>query len=277
MPSPPSEIHKSNSSFITHDFVPVYHPSMPTVDAVHDAILEAASVNLGATLIDLRVGPFWSVVRTSAGAGMASTLRSGNIRSGFPPIPGAGSLLEKNPGELAAGLHSLSPPEASLGLATANALLGPPDGRLTEHNAEAILSDRGKGKRVAMIGHFPFSERLAASCADLWVFERGEGRFDGDLGAEMMEELLPQADVVGVTSTTIINGTLPEILDLVRPDAFVLLLGPSTPLTPRLFDFGIDLLCGTVIVNPESVFRAVEQGAVTSQITGVRRVCLWPA
>jgi uncharacterized protein (DUF4213/DUF364 family) len=250
---------------------------MPSLDAIHDAILEAASVNAGATLIDLRVGHYWSVVQASTGAGMASTLRSETHLDGAPPIPGAGSLLESSPIELAVGLHSPSPPEASLGLATANALLGPPDGRLTEHNAEAILADRGAGKRVAIIGHFPFSERLAPSCADLWVFERGEGRRDGDLGAEMMEELLPQADVVGVTSTTIINGTLPEILDLVRPDAYVLLLGPSTPLTPRLFDFGIDLLCGTIIVNPESVLRAVEQGAVTSQITGVRRVCLWPA
>jgi hypothetical protein len=253
-----------------------YILAMPTLDAIHDAILEAASGNAGATLIDLRVGHYWSVVQTSTGAGMASTLPSEIHLHGSQPIPGAGSLLEKNPIELAVGLHSSSRPEAALGLATANALLGPPDGRLTEHNAESILADRGARKRVAMIGHFPFSNRLRPSCAELWVFERGEGRCDGDLGVEMMEELLPQADVVGVSSTTIINGTLPEILDLIRPDAFVLLLGPSTPLTPRLFDFGIDLLCGTIIVDPDAVLRAVEQGAVTSQIKGVRRVCLWP-
>ena len=249
---------------------------MRTIDVVHDTILDAAAVNAGAELIDLRIGHYWSVVRTSVGAGMASTLRGETHLHGSPPVPGAGSLLEKSPIELAVGLRSSSPPEASLGLATANALLGPPDGRLTEHNAESILADRGAGKRVAMIGHFPFSARLEPACGDLWVFERGEGRGEGDLGAEMMEELLPQADVVGITSTTIINRTLPGILDLLRPDAFVLLLGPSTPLTPRLFDFGIDLLCGTIIVEPEAVLRAVEQGAVTSQITGVRRVCLWP-
>jgi uncharacterized protein (DUF4213/DUF364 family) len=92
----------------------------------------------------------------------------------------------------------------------------------------------------------------------------------------MFEELLPQADVVAVTSTTIINRTLPGILGRVRPDAFVLLLGPSTPLAPRLFGLGVDLLCGTVVVDPEAVLRAVEQGAVTGQITGVRRVSLWP-
>ncbi len=79
---------------------------MPTLDALHDAILEAASVNAGATLIDLRVGPYWSVVQASTGAGMASTLRSEMHLHGSQPIPDAGSLLEKSPIELAVGLHS---------------------------------------------------------------------------------------------------------------------------------------------------------------------------
>ena len=83
------------------------------------------------------------------------------------------------------------------------------------------------------------------------------------------------ADVVAVTATALLNRTLPSILEPVRADAFVMMLGPSTPLTPALFDFGFDILCGTVIEDPEKVVRAVEQGAVTSQITGVRRVSLW--
>ena len=90
-----------------------------------------------------------------------------------------------------------------------------------------------------------------------------------------MDQLLPQADVVAVTATTLLNRTLPTVLAGVRGDAFVMLLGPSTPLTPVLFQFGFDVLCGTVVDDADAVFRAVEQGAVTSQITGVRRVCLW--
>ena len=249
---------------------------MSSIDAIHDTILEATAVNADARLVELRIGHFWSVVQTSAGVGMASTLPSESHLHGSVPIPDAGSLHDRAPLELAERLRSTSPPEAALGLATANALLGPPDGRLTEHNAASILAKRGAGKRVAMIGHFPFSKMLSPSCGELWIFERGDGRHPGDLGADMEDELLPQADVVAITSTTIMNHTLPEILGLVRPDAFVLMLGPSTPLTPRLFDFGIDLLCGTMIVDPQKVLRAVEQGAVTSQITGVRRVCLWP-
>jgi uncharacterized protein (DUF4213/DUF364 family) len=249
---------------------------MSSIEAVHDVILEAAARNDDAELVELRVGHYWSTVETSVGAGMASTLRSESHLHGSLPIPDAGLLNERTPAELSERLRSLSPPEAAVGLATANAMLGPPDGRLTEHNAAAILAEKGTDKRVAMIGRFPFSDRLEPSCGELWVFERGDGRRDTDLGADMMDELLPQADVVAVTSTTLINRTLPEIFGLIRPDAFTLLLGPSTPLTARLFGLGIDVLCGTLIVDPVKARLAVEQGAVTSQIKGVRRVSLWP-
>jgi hypothetical protein len=207
---------------------------------------------------------------------MASLLRSESHLHGMQPIADAGTLHELAPLELAARLRSESPPEAALGLAAANALLGPPEGRLSESNAVSILSERGAGKRVAMIGRFPFAGKLERACGELWVFERGDGRRPGDLDDDQLAELLPQSEVVAVTSTTLINQTLPDILRFVRPDAFVLLLGPSTPLTPRLFEFGIDLLCGTIIVEPERVLRAAGQGAVTGQITGVRRVALWP-
>ena len=250
--------------------------TMLSIDAIHDAILATAAGNREAGLIRLRLGHFWTVVETSAGTGMASALRSEEHLHGSTPIAGAGSLHELAPIELAERLRSTSPPEASLGLAAANALLGPPDGPLTEHNAAEVLAEKGAGKRVAMIGRFPFAERLEPACGELWVFERGDGRHPDDLDDDQMEELLPQADVVAVTSTSILNRTLPEILRLLRPDAFVMLLGPSTPLAPRLFDLGIDLLCGTLVVDSEAVVRAVEQGAVTRQISSVRRVTLWP-
>jgi uncharacterized protein (DUF4213/DUF364 family) len=242
---------------------------------VVEAVLEAAVKHSSAHLIDLRVGAYWVVVQTSAGAGMASALRSEEHLRGHQPIGGAGRLLECTPMELSGLLRSHSPPEAAVGLAAANAMLGPAEPNLTEEKALAVLRQRGRGKRVAMIGHFPFVDELRATCGKLWVSERGINRQSDDLGEEAMDQLLPAADVVAVTATTVLNRTLPQVLRRVRPDAFLMMLGPSTPLTPRLFDFGFDVLCGTVIDDPQSVLLAVSQGAVTSQITGVRRVCLW--
>ncbi len=240
-----------------------------------DVVLAAAAETPAADLIDLRVGPFWVVVRTSLGTGMASALRSEDHLHGSQPIVSAGGLHRQTPLELTELLRSDSPPESAIGLAAVNALLGPTVGNLRDEKAVAILSERGRGQKVAMIGRFPFADALREDCDQLWVFERGLNRRQEDFGEEAMEQLLPQADVVAVTATTLLNRTLPTVLAGVRPDAFVMLLGPSTPLTPALFRFGFDVLCGTVVDDPEAVLRAVEQGAVTSQITGVRRVCLW--
>ena len=240
-----------------------------------DAILQAAAEAPAADLIDLRVGPYWVVVRTSLGAGLASALRSEEHLHGSQPVHGAGDLHRKTPLELAGFLRSESPPESAIGLASVNAILGPTADHLRDEKAVAILRERGRGRKVAMIGRFPFADGLREHCEQLWVFERGLNRRQEDLGEEAMEQLLPQADVVAVTATTLLNRTLPTVLAGVRPDAFVMLLGPSTPLTPALFRYGFDVLCGTVIDDSEAVVRAVEQGAVTSQITGVRRVCLW--
>jgi hypothetical protein len=250
-------------------------PSPESADVFIDTILDATRDVPSADLLDIRIGPFWTVVNTSIGAGMASNLRSESHLHGTKPIADAGRLGERSPLELAALLRSESVPEASIGLAAANALLVSTVDGLSEVKAVSILRARGAGKRVAMIGHFPFADELRESCDELLVFERGLGRRDGDFGDDAIEELLPDADIVAVTATTLLNRTLPSVLAGVRDDAFVMLLGPSTPLTPALHRFGFDVLCGTVIDDPAGVLRAVEQGAVTRQITGVRRVCLW--
>jgi len=246
-----------------------------TASVFIDAVLAAAAEVPKADLIDIRVGQYWDVVRTSRGAGMASVLRSEAHLHGSQPIAAAGELHRWEPLELANLLRSDSSSEAAIGLAAVNALLGPSAQGLREEKAVAILRERGRGRKVAMIGRFPFADQLREDCDQLWVFERGLNRRQEDYGDEAMDQLLPQADVVAVTATTLLNRTLPTVLAGVRGDAFVMLLGPSTPLTPVLFQFGFDVLCGTVVDDADAVLRAVEQGAVTSQITGVRRVCLW--
>jgi uncharacterized protein (DUF4213/DUF364 family) len=56
----------------------------------------------------------------------------------------------------------------------------------------------------------------------------------------------------------------------------VLVLGPSTPLSPILFDHGAHLLSGSVVEDIESVLRAVAQGANFRQVhqQGVRLVTM---
>ena len=249
-----------------------------TVNDPHvEALLEEVGSRpaaTGAGTLDVRVGPFWAVVHTSVGTGMASTLAREARPHGSFPVNHAGHLHELAPLEVAELARSPSTPEAAVGLAAINALLGTPSAPLTEVNAEAVLRDRGGGGSVAVIGHFPFVDRLRPACQDLWVFERGPNRQSGDHGSEDMAELLPRAQVVAITATTLVNHSLHEVLDLVAPDAFTLMVGPSTPLCRTMFRFGFDLLCGSLVLDPEAVLREASQGAVTRQIAGVQRVTM---
>ena len=47
-------------------------------------------------------------------------------------------------------------------------------------------------------------------------------------------------------------------------NASVFLVGPSTPFAPLLFNHGIHTLAGTVVVEPESVWRPAQEGAARS-------------
>ncbi|HSV28853.1 MAG TPA: DUF364 domain-containing protein, partial [Candidatus Omnitrophota bacterium] len=53
--------------------------------------------------------------------------------------------------------------------------------------------------------------------------------------------------------------TLPRLLHLAR-DARVALVGPGAPLTPRLFDYGIDVLAGLVATDAEGLVACVAGG-----------------
>jgi uncharacterized protein (DUF4213/DUF364 family) len=228
---------------------------------------------------DVRIGAFWTaVVVDIAGqrrCGLASTLRGDDHHhGGRPAVQDAGRLMNYSAHELAELAHAASLTEAAIGIAAINALLPAHEQLWTDLNAEAVMVQLGAGKRVALVGHFPFIPRLRTQVGTLWVLEqepRGE-----DLPAEFAAHILPQADVIALTGTTLINHTFEELMALRRPEAVVLVLGPSTPLSPLLFEHGVHLLSGAVVEAVTAVLRAVSQGANFRQLhqQGVRLVTM---
>ena len=236
-----------------------------------------ASLASDAPVQQILVGAFWTAVVLESDpprCGLASALRA-ETGGPWPPVVEAGRLLGRSGWELAQLLRSDRILEASIGLAALNALLEVDEAALAEVNAEEVLLEKGAGKRVAVIGHFPFVERLRAVAADCWVLERDPA--PGDLPASEAGEILPQADVVALSATSLLNHTFDDLIGLCRPEAFVLLLGPSTPLSPVLFEAGVDALSGTRVHDAELVLRSVAQGATFQQIkrAGGLRLLTW--
>jgi len=235
---------------------------VPTIDALVDTI------EMDAPLRQVLMGAFWTAVVLDTDpprCGLASTLR-GEINHDGPPVEKAGRLLDYSGRELVEWLRSDSTLEASIGLAAFNALNGLKGG-FTEVNASNVILERGTGRRVAIVGHFPFVDEVRRAAETCWVLELNPR--PGDLPAERADEILPQADVVALTSTSLINHTFDDLIALCQPDSFVVMLGPSTPFSPLMFESGVDALSGTLVTDPERVLRSVSQGATFRQIKRV--------
>lgn len=229
-------------------------------------------------IVDVLVGVHWTAVvaqvKGERRCGLASTITSGGHRHGETEVAAAGRLQERPAPELAALVRSEQPPLAGIGLAAINALLPPAPRPAVTRNAEEVIATHGAGKKVALIGHFPFVPRLWRLVGELAVLEQAPQ--EGDLPASAAPAVLAEADVVALTSMTIHNHTLPGLLQMCMPETLVILLGPSTPLSAVLFDYGVDILCGSTVTDIPAVLRVAAQGGNFRQIhrAGVRTVTI---
>jgi uncharacterized protein (DUF4213/DUF364 family) len=211
---------------------------------------------------------FWTAV-LSKHCGLASTFHEPH--SSHRPVKSAGSLTGLTALELAQYAGSDSVLEASIGMAAINSVIDIDEARCVRENAFDVLTRKGRNRNVAVVGHFPWIPKLRKIARTLWVIEQRPQ--EGDLPAEAAEESLPQADVVGLTGTSFINHTVERLLELSK-NSFTVILGPTTPLSPILFDYGVDILAGTKVVEPDKTIRSISQGAMFRQVEGVRLVTM---
>jgi hypothetical protein len=226
-------------------------------------------LNFDEIVRDIRQGVFHTGVLTG-NCGLAATLPRDALRQTPPQVREPGFLLEKSPQELAALAYSESLLEAAMGMATINSLLEVDEDTCVEVNAAEVIVEKGKGKNVAIVGHFPFIPRIRNHARKVWVIEKNPK--EGDFAEEQAENLIPLADVVAITGTAITNHTIDHLLGLCAKKAYVLLLGDTAPLSPILFDHGLDAIAGTRVVNPDLALSCVSQGANFRQIKGVKRL-----
>lgn len=231
---------------------------MKVLEKIIESLPEDAPVK------DVRIGPFWTAV-LSRHCGLASTTFE-HEHTSRPPVREAGQLVSMGALDLCGYTLNGSLLERSIGLAAINSLLEVELDSYQEINAADVLIKQGKGLKVCIVGHFPFIPKLQETAGELWVLERRPQT--GDLPASEAKRVIPGADVVGITGTALINGTMDGLLSLCRRDALVVVLGPTTPLTSVWFDYGVDVISGTRVVEPQIVIRLVSEGIIFSQFHG---------
>ncbi|MBN2098941.1 MAG: DUF364 domain-containing protein [Dehalococcoidia bacterium] len=224
-----------------------------------------------ASVKDIRQGLFHTAVLTR-NCGLAATLPRDALRQQPPLVREAGSLRAKSALELARMCYSERITEAAIGMAALNSLMEIDEERCQNLNARELIIERGRGRAVAIVGHFPFVPQLRQEAKDVWVIEKNPQ--EGDLPEGGSEDFIPRADVVAITGTAFTNHTIEQLLALCSPKAFVLVLGDTTPLSPVLFEHRVDAISGTRVTDPDLAMRCVSEGANYRQIKGIRQLTM---
>jgi uncharacterized protein (DUF4213/DUF364 family) len=168
--------------------------------------------------------------------------------------------------ELLEKIKSDRPIERSMALALVNALNHQNALLLPEDENNEIMFEIfkiTKGTKVAMVGYFgPLIKRFEQKGAALEVLDRS--RELGRVG-DFYKKLKNWADVLFLTSTSILNNSTEEILANAHARLKTIMLGPSTPMVKQAFEhLPVHMLAGTVPLEKENVLKAVRHGAGTS-------------
>jgi uncharacterized protein (DUF4213/DUF364 family) len=202
------------------------------------------------------VGLNWTLVIGRDGAGLAQTPARGT--AGCRSLPRPGTYAGQPLSDLATLWHSDNVFERAIAVAAVNAHWNRFDLEGGPQNGIDLIENRGQ--HTVVVGRFP---RVADRYPGIAVVER-EPR-PGEYPESALATLLPEAAFVAVTASTIVNGSLPRILALSR-NAYILMIGPSTPLSPALFDLGIAALSGFVAKDIDKLAEAVTEGGAVAAL-----------
>ncbi|MDD8012505.1 MAG: DUF364 domain-containing protein [Acidobacteriota bacterium] len=143
--------------------------------------------------------------------------------------------------------------------------------------------DASAGRAVTIVGAFQaYMDKLSELSCTLQVLELDVTAFPERhrrlyVPAERAAEILPGSDAVILTGSTLVNDTLDDLLALIPPRAFTILVGPSSGLLPDcLFRKGVDLIGTIRILDPDTMFTVVSEGGAGYHLfrTCAEKICL---
>jgi uncharacterized protein (DUF4213/DUF364 family) len=186
-------------------------------------------------------------------AGLASTLGANATTDERQMVA---DMVGKPLNEVALLLKATSAFSISLGAAALNAGIIAPQNQ-PDMDASLIMAEKGKDGGAVLVGDFPFTEWLGRQVKTLHLFELRD--VPGRTSPAQWDDILAHCDVLGLTGTTLITRAMAAYLNK-APQAYTIIIGPTTPLSPVLFSHGADVLAGSEVIDPDPVFEGIRKG-----------------
>ncbi len=189
------------------------------------------------------------------------------------PVPG--KLCGKSAAHMLEDLYRDQELRRTLAIATLNALTetlwlrdgAPSDCEISSGDAFAALNFT-ETDEVALVGAFPpYMRALRKAGQDFRVLEKDPATLKADempyyAPADTASTVVPWADVLVITGTTLINGTLDTLLGFVKAGTEVAVIGPTAPLLMRPFSrHGVTVVGGTRVRDAAVLLDLLAEGA----------------
>jgi uncharacterized protein (DUF4213/DUF364 family) len=261
---------------------PILHDTLDTIGEILGSELDGMTVDRAV------VGLFFTGVKLSNGI-------AGACATPIKTIPEAvccpsSAMAMPFPGKLH-GLPALDLAEEALGdngirravgIATMNALADTcwdcrphPETELRLGVDAFDATEIHPGDSVVVVGAFvPFLRELKRRHQPFLVLEQGSATLKADelpffRPAQEADTVVPQADVLLITGTTLINDTLEDLLSLAKPTARVTMVGPTVSMLPDAFlRRGADILGTVRITAPDAFLEMLAEGGGAPDFLG---------
>ena len=260
-------------------------PTGPQTDGILTETVTAVTDILGADLDHIAVeraviGLFFTGVKLSTGHAGACATPIKSIPeavccpSSAMAMPFPGKMKGKPARDALKEVFSTHGIRRGVGIATLNALAEicwerrPNPLVELRHGIDAFDANSFRpDDQTVVVGAFvPFLKELKRRKQPFLVLEKDPDTLKAEempfyRPAETAREVVPQADVLLMTGTTLLNDTLEELLSWARPKARVTVVGPTVGLLPDAFlARGADILGGVRITEPDDFLDLLAEG-----------------
>lgn len=231
------------------------------------------------TLERVVIGLFFTGVKLSNGLGgicftpIKTIPEAVCCPSSAKAMPNSGRLKGKPVLELLKEIHKGNSLRKAIGIAVLNALTetcwrkSPPQDYTVQSNIDALdVVEIPEEAYVVVVGALaPFIKKLKKRDKPFTILEMDPSTLKPYempfyVHGSRAAEIIPQADVLVITGTTLINDTLDDLLQLAKPEAHIVVVGPTASLLPEaFFQRGVDILGGISVTNPDELLDLLSE------------------